>query len=102
MRRQIGGHWPTSEDQSGSIAEWPTTPWSLFITTFALRSAEFLRDSDENPFRTADVAEPMRVFVLDYFAYEARAALAKAVKRLVDVVNGEHDAEGRSRDSRVH
>jgi len=46
-----------------------------------------LGDSDENPFRPADVAEPVRVFVLDYFAYEARAALAKPVKRLVDVVN---------------
>ena len=58
-----------------------------------LRSAEFLGESDEKPFRPADVAEPIRVFILDYFAYEGRAALAKPYKRLVDVVHGEHDAE---------
>jgi hypothetical protein len=57
------------------------------------RSAEFLSESDEKPFRPADVAEPIRVFILDYFAYELRAALAEPFKRLVDVVHGEHDAE---------
>ena len=60
---------------------------------FVLRSAEFLGESDEKPFRPADVAEPIRVFILDYFAYELRAALAELFKRLVDVVHGEHDAE---------
>ena len=58
-----------------------------------MRSAEFLSESDEKPFRPADVAEPIRVFILDYFAYELRAALAEPLKRLVDVVHGEHDAE---------
>ena len=42
-----------------------------------MRSAEFLGESDEKPFRPADVAEPIRVFILDYFAYELRAALAE-------------------------
>src|SRR5258707_11334798 len=60
---------------------------------FVLRSAEFLGESDEEPFRPADVAEPIRVFILDYFAYELRAALAELFKRLVDVVHGEHDTE---------
>jgi hypothetical protein len=50
-------------------------------------------ESDEKPFRPADVAEAIRVFVLDYFVYELRAALAELFKRLVDVVHGEHDAE---------
>ena len=59
----------------------------------APRSVEFLGESDEKPFRPADVAEPIRVLILDYFAYELCAALAKPVKRLVDVVHGEHDAE---------
>jgi hypothetical protein len=59
----------------------------------SLRSAEFLGESDEKAFRPADVAEPIRVFILDYIAYELRAALAEPVKRLVDVVHGEHDAE---------
>src|SRR5882672_10248876 len=58
-----------------------------------LPSAEFLGESDEKPFRPADVAEPIRVFILDYVAYELRAALAEPFKRLVDVVHGEHDAE---------
>ena len=40
-----------------------------------LRSAEFLGESDEEPFRVADVAESIRVFILDDFAYELRAAL---------------------------
>jgi hypothetical protein len=57
------------------------------------RSAKFLGESDEKPFRPADIAEPIRVFILDYFAYELRAALAEPFKRLVDVVHGEHDAE---------
>src|SRR5215216_1962726 len=58
-----------------------------------LRSAEFLGESDEKPFRPADVAEPIRVFILDYFAYELRAARAEPFKRLVNVVHGKHDAE---------
>ena len=62
-------------------------------TVFVLRSAEFLGESDEKPLRPADVAEPIRVLILDYFAYELRAALAEFFKRLVDVVDGEHDAE---------
>jgi hypothetical protein len=52
-----------------------------------------LGEPDEEPFRSADVAEPIRVFILDYFAYELRAALAEPFNRLVDVVYGEHDAE---------
>jgi hypothetical protein len=52
-----------------------------------------LGEPDEKPFRPADVAEPIRVFVLDHFADELRAALAEPGERLVDVVHGEHDAE---------
>ena len=59
----------------------------------ASRSVEFLRESDEKPFRPADVAEPIRILIPDYVAHELRAALAKPAKRLVDIVHGEHDAE---------
>jgi hypothetical protein len=62
-------------------------------TRGASRSVEFLGESDEKPFRPADVAKPIRVLIPDYFAYELCAALAKPAKRLVDVVHGEHDAE---------
>jgi hypothetical protein len=66
---------------------------SFDIVFVVLRSAEFLGESDEESFRPADVAEPICVFVLDYFAYELCASLAEPFKRLVDVVHGEHDAE---------
>jgi len=62
--------------------------WTLLV----LCSAEFLGKSDEKPFSPADVAEPIRVFILNYFAYVLCAALAEPFKRLVDVVHGEHDA----------
>jgi hypothetical protein len=66
---------------------------SLLVIVFVTRSAEFLGESDEKPFGPADIAEPIRVFILDYFAYELRAALVELFKRLVDVIHGEHDAE---------
>src|SRR5262249_50081032 len=56
------------------------------------RSAEFLRESDEKPFRPADAAETICVLILDNFAHQLRAAPAEPVERRVDVVNGEHDA----------
>jgi|KBSMisStaDraftv2_1062788.scaffolds.fasta_scaffold01524_9 hypothetical protein len=70
-----------------------TYPAQLSNNRGASRSVEFLGESDEKPFRPADVAEPIRVLISDYFAYELCAALAKPAKRLVDVVHGEHDAE---------
>jgi len=61
-----------------------------------LRSVQFLGEPDEKPFRPPDVAEPICVFILDYFAYElraVRAVRAEPFKRLGDVVHGKHDAE---------
>ncbi len=58
-----------------------------------MRSAEFLGESDEKPFRPADIAEPIHVFILDYFAHELRASLAEPFKRFIDVIHGEHHAE---------
>jgi hypothetical protein len=56
------------------------------------RSAEFLSETDEKSFGPPDVAEPIRVLVLDHFAHELRAALAEPSERMVDVLHGEHDA----------
>jgi hypothetical protein len=56
-------------------------------------SAEFLSKSDEKPFRSTNVAESICVFVLDYLAYELRAAVAEPFKRLVDIVHSKHHAE---------
>jgi len=47
-------------------------------------SSEFLGESDEKPFRAADAAEPIRVFILNNFAHELRAALAEPLERLVE------------------
>ena len=57
------------------------------------RLAEFFGEADEKPFRPADVAEPINVLVLDYFAYDLRAALAERFECLVKVIHGKHDAE---------
>jgi serine/threonine protein kinase len=53
---------------------------------------ELLGEPDEQSFGTADVAEPIRLFVLNHFADELRATLAEPGERLVDVVHSEHDA----------
>ena len=58
-----------------------------------LHSAEFLGESDEKSFRPADVAEPISVFILHYFAYDLRAAPAEPFKRLIDVVHSKHHTE---------
>ena len=42
-----------------------------------LRSAEFLGQPDEMPFRPADVAEPICVFISDHFAHQLCATLAE-------------------------
>ena len=52
---------------------------------------ELLSEPNENSFRAPDVAEPIRVFVLDHLADELRAAFAEPGKRIVDVLHGEHD-----------
>lgn len=49
---------------------------------FVLRSTEYLGESDEKPFRPTEVTEPIRVLILDDFAYELRAAHAEPFKRL--------------------
>src|SRR5213075_194143 len=54
---------------------------------------ELLRKPDENSFGAPDVAEPIRVFVLDHFADELRAAFVEPGERIVDVLHGEHDAQ---------
>lgn len=56
------------------------------------RSAEFLREPYQKSFGPADVAEPIHVFVLDHLADELRAVPAEPAERLVDVIDGEHDA----------
>src|SRR6185312_1844531 len=57
-------------------------------------SARFLGQPDEKPFRSANVAEPIYVLVLDHFAADKLCAvLAEPGECLVDVVYGKHDAQ---------
>src|ERR671911_1855703 len=57
-------------------------------------SAKLLGEPDENAFRPADVAEPVRVFILDHVTTDQlRTVLPEPGERLVDVVHCEHDAE---------
>src|SRR4051812_28598401 len=58
-----------------------------------ISSADSLCQPDEKSFGSPDVAEPIRVLVLDQLADELRAALAEPVEQLVDVVYGEHDPQ---------
>ena len=53
---------------------------------------ELLREPYENSFGAPDVAEPIYVFVLDYFADELRSVFDEPGKRIVNVFHGEHDA----------
>ena len=76
---------PLQSDRPRLAARPPTPLWCR-------RSAEFLGESDEKPFRSADVAEPIRVFIPNYLAYELRSPLTEPLERLVDVVHREHDA----------
>ena len=54
---------------------------------------ELLGKPDENAFGAPDVAEPIRVLVLDHFADEFRAAFAEPGERIVEVLARAHEAE---------
>ena len=56
------------------------------------RESSHAIESDENSFGAPDVAESIRVVVLDHFSDELRAAPAEPDRSIVDVLHGEHDA----------
>ena len=58
-----------------------------------MASAESLGQPDEYALGASDVAEPIHVFVLDYFVDELRAVLPEPGERIVEVVHGEHDTQ---------
>ena len=65
----------------------------LGATSATCALAEFLGEPHEEAAGPADVAESIRVFVLDDLADELRAVLAEARERIVEFVDGEHDAQ---------
>ena len=54
--------------------------------------SDLLGQSNENTLRASDVAEPIRVFVLDHFVHDLSAVFLEPCERIVEVVDGEHDA----------
>src|SRR5262249_43808531 len=53
---------------------------------------ELLGQSDDDALGATDVTEPVRVLILDDFAYELSAMGAQPREDVLDVVDGEHDA----------
>src|SRR5438309_688916 len=66
-------------------------------------STELLAQSDDDAFRPADIAKPMRILVLHHFAYQLGPVGEQARNDSVDVIDGEHDATDAQRvHRRVH
>src|SRR5258706_10144337 len=53
----------------------------------------FLGQADEKSFGAADIAESIRVLVLNHFTDELHTVFAEPGERLVDVIHSEHDAK---------
>src|SRR5207249_6861017 len=69
----------------------------------SIRLADLLAQSDDDAFRPADVAKPIRVLVLHHFAYQLGPVGEQARDDSVDVFDGEHDATDAQRvHRRVH
>src|SRR5437588_3929148 len=93
-------------DPSGRYGSISRTKYVDAVSTYGRRgdgqddlehwrhSAEFLGEPDEKASGPADIADPIRVFVLNHFAAdELRAVFSEPGERLVDVVHGEHYAK---------
>src|SRR2546423_13301828 len=69
----------------------------------SIRLADLLAQSDDDAFRPTDVAKPIGVLVLHYFAYQLGPVGEQAPDDSVDVFDGEHDATDAQRvHRRVH
>src|SRR4051812_13723891 len=71
--------------------ESPGYPGLSITSTRA--SGDSLGQPDENALGASHVAEPVHVFVLDHLVDDLRTVLAEPGERVVEVVDGEHDAE---------
>src|SRR5690242_14287064 len=60
------------------------------VGVLPFQSLQIFGEADENSFRPADVAEPIRLLVLNDFADDLRTMLGKPGERVVEVVHGEH------------
>ena len=94
-RRQYFPSWGTvtGNESASQPHTWDRSGLWRYGCCPAPRLPALLSEFDEKSFGTPDVAEPIRVFALDHFADELRAALAEAGERVVDVLHGEHDPQ---------
>ena len=65
---------------------------SVFAKLF-MRDLKLLRQTDQNSFGAANIAELVGVFVLHDFAYELRAVFQEPGNQFVDVFNGKHNPQ---------
>ena len=54
---------------------------------------KWLGEPNENPFMSADIAEPVGVFILNHFPNQRGPVPVKSVEQLVNIVNGEHKSQ---------
>jgi len=54
---------------------------------------ELLGEANENSFGTPDIAKSVDVFIVDDFIDHCRPELAEPGESVVDVLDGEHDAQ---------
>ena len=54
---------------------------------------ELLREPDENALGSPNIAEPVNVFVIDDLIDYGRTEFGEAGERVVDVVDGKHNAQ---------
>ena len=65
---------------------------SRILTTAAGNRYDLLGKPDEDSFRASDVTEPILVLVLHELTDQLRSVQAEPGERVVDVLDGEHDA----------
>lgn len=91
----VGGYWTRTNNPEIDIVLGDRSPVAGHIIALPVcRSAEALRESDQDVLRPADVAELVRVLVPDYLvADESHTVLGEPRERGLDVVHLEHHAK---------
>src|SRR5919112_5954208 len=99
MPRTNGANWWPPASRGMRIASWPSSSSTgpsrdigSICPAFADALPELLSEPDEKSFGATDVAESIRLLVLNHFADELRAPLLEPGERVVDVVHSEHGA----------
>jgi hypothetical protein len=81
-----------SDDRVSQQARLACSKARALLRLYGNALPELLGEPNEQSFGSTDVAEPIRVLVLNHFADKLRAARTEPDEHLVNVVYGEHDA----------